>query len=417
MSWLWIYITLMEWVGIVLVVKALGDDTKRFSFRKTGVYFCVYVVYSVAFDYFSLPPMFLVTSYFLLFAYVWWTYRESFIRNFSRMVLALMIASFLELLLSQIVYLITPSKVPVGLLEVISVTCLVIVCFIISKVFKLYRILNWFDKWDYSYALVAGLSMMVFAPVIILRVFKKLAVQEYIYITACVFVMWVLISKIQKTKLEERIRKKYLESFTEIISQIRRRQHKMKNQFDTAFGMYKLYPTYDELVAKQKEYLGRLWDYELPTDAIILEDPVVVTLLYQKINEAIENGIQVITDFSCSMVRRNVSDVIWVQILGTLLDNAIESLCEFEETKKLWIEIREDDTRKGKVSVSIVNAYQKKKQKDLEKFFELGYSTKGENRGIGLYDVKMLVDKKRGNLIFESIVRDELDCFKIQIIL
>jgi hypothetical protein len=36
MSWLWIYITLMEWVGIVLVVKALGDDTKRFSFRKTG---------------------------------------------------------------------------------------------------------------------------------------------------------------------------------------------------------------------------------------------------------------------------------------------------------------------------------------------------------------------------------------------
>lgn len=52
MSWLWIYITLMEWVGIVLVVKALGDDTKRFSFRKTGVYFCVYVVYSVAFDYF-----------------------------------------------------------------------------------------------------------------------------------------------------------------------------------------------------------------------------------------------------------------------------------------------------------------------------------------------------------------------------
>ena len=172
-----------------------------------------------------------------------------------------------------------------------------------------------------------------------------------------------------------------------------------------------------KLVAKQKEYLGRLWDYELPTDAIILEDPVVVALLYQKINEAIENGIQVITDFSCSMVRRNVSDVIWVQILGTLLDNAIESLCELEGTKKLWIEIREDDTRKGKVSVSIVNVYQKKKQKDLEKFFELGYSTKGENRGIGLYDVKMLVDKQRGNLIFESIVRDELDCFKIQIIL
>ena len=29
MSWLWIYITLMEWVGIVLVVKALGDEQYR----------------------------------------------------------------------------------------------------------------------------------------------------------------------------------------------------------------------------------------------------------------------------------------------------------------------------------------------------------------------------------------------------
>lgn len=47
MSWLWIYITLMEWVGIVLVVKALGDDTKRFSFRKNrGLFLCVRCLFS-----------------------------------------------------------------------------------------------------------------------------------------------------------------------------------------------------------------------------------------------------------------------------------------------------------------------------------------------------------------------------------
>ena len=38
MSWLWIYITLMEWVGIVLVVKALGDDTKPVSYTHLDVY-------------------------------------------------------------------------------------------------------------------------------------------------------------------------------------------------------------------------------------------------------------------------------------------------------------------------------------------------------------------------------------------
>lgn len=39
MSWLWIYITLMEWVGIVLVVKALGDEQYHIEPKKAGVYF------------------------------------------------------------------------------------------------------------------------------------------------------------------------------------------------------------------------------------------------------------------------------------------------------------------------------------------------------------------------------------------
>lgn len=36
MSWLWIYITLMEWVGIVLVVKALGDEQYHIEPKKQG---------------------------------------------------------------------------------------------------------------------------------------------------------------------------------------------------------------------------------------------------------------------------------------------------------------------------------------------------------------------------------------------
>ena len=221
----------------------------------------------------------------------------------------------------------------------------------------------------------------------------------------------------QKNKIENQLRKKYLESFTEIISQIRRRQHKVKNQFDTAFGMYRLYDNYDELVAKQKEFLGRIWDYELPTDAIVLEEPAVVALIYEKINEAIEEGIEVHTIFSCSMLHRGVSDVIWVQILGTLLDNAIEAEEEFVGQKKMWIEIQEQKGNTGKVSIYIANAYYKKSQDELEQLFEYGYSTKGEGRGIGLYDVKMLVHKNKGDLIVQNGQRDGVDCFELWIVI
>lgn len=181
MSWLWIYITLMEWVGIVLVVKALGDDTKRFSFRKTGVYFCVYVVYSVAFDYFSLPPMFSVTSYLLLFAYIWWTYRESFIRNFLIGVVSLVVTSLAELLLTQVIYLVVPISWKPGMLEIAAATIMVI-GFIFLPQLKLNRLLGVFDKKDFLFSVVAILSFVIFAPLVLFKIIQKLNVADYIYI-------------------------------------------------------------------------------------------------------------------------------------------------------------------------------------------------------------------------------------------
>lgn len=53
MSWLWIYITLMEWVGIVLVVKALGDEQYHIEPKKAGVYFLGNMLYYAAFMYFG----------------------------------------------------------------------------------------------------------------------------------------------------------------------------------------------------------------------------------------------------------------------------------------------------------------------------------------------------------------------------
>lgn len=416
MSWLWIYITMMEWVGTVLVVNAFGDARHRFDFKKTLVYLIANVLFYAIYWCFSLPSYCSFIGYFLLFGYIYWIYREKFIRCFAILVISLMIIGVIELLLTQSLFYICPVDMKYGVLESISATLLLIVSIILRKT-KIYKIMGILDRWEPSYAFVAILSLMVFTPVIALRIFKELVVSEYIYITICVLVMWMLVSRIQKTKIENRIRKKYLDSFTDIIAQIRRRQHKVKNQFNTAFGLYRLYDTYDELVEKQKEYLGRLWDYELPTDAIVLEDPIVVALLYEKINEAIEAGIEVETVFSCSMLKRNVTDVIWVEILGTLLDNAIEALSGYDGNRKLWIEIGENCDDCGQISICITNTYRKLKQVEMEKFFELGYSTKGMGRGVGLYDVKQLVYKNKGFLVADNTKREEIDCFQIRIIL
>lgn len=417
MTWLWIYITWMEWVGVILVIYALGEGKKRFDIRKAAACLLVNALFYGLYWYYQLPASWSLVSYLFLFGYICWCYRGTMIRNLSILVISLIIVSVIELLSTQILYWILPIDLKPGMLEIVVSSFVVVVCLFLTRV-KFYRLLGFMDKWEPSYALVAILSLMIFTPVVMLRILKKLNMTDYIYIAICIVVMWLLLSKIQKYNLENRIRKKYLEGFTDSIAQIRRRQHKVKNQFNTAFGLYRLYDTYEELVDKQKEYLGRLWDYELPTDAVILEEPIVVALLYEKINEAIERGIAVETVFSCSLADQNIQDVIWVQILGALLDNAIEALDTYEGTKKLWIEIEEaEEEEKAHVSIRVTNPSRKFHHAELEKMFEMGYSSKGKDRGIGLYDVKELVHKCKGELIVESIRRGSDNCFQIRILL
>lgn len=61
-----------------------------------------------------------------------------------------------------------------------------------------------------------------------------------------------------------------------MIDQIRRRQHKFRNQMDAVYSMHKLYGDYKMLVEAQREYLGKLEDYEMPADVLVLENPIII---------------------------------------------------------------------------------------------------------------------------------------------
>lgn len=416
MVWKWLYCILMEWAGVVISVQALEGKKKRFDIRKAFVYLIIYLVYYIGMTRLGLPDLISVFSYVILFAYIRWSYREELVKSFALMVFSLILVSMSELVSYQITALFYSVQFETGKFELMASTILIVLCIILSRG-KLDRVLIMIERWEAAYILVALLSLMIFTPVVTLRILEKLDVSDYMYIVMCIAVMWMLVSKIQKNNMENRMRKKYLEGFTEVILQIRRRQHKVKNQFNTAFGMYYLYDTYEELVQKQKEYLGRLWEYELPAEAVVLEEPAVVALIYEKINEAIEAGITVETSFTCSMVGGSVPDVIWVEVLGTLLDNAIEALKQYGGTKKLWITIKRNNEEQDRVEIEIVNTFRHLKQMELEQFFEPGYSTKGEDRGIGLYDVKELVYKNEGELRVESGEKEGDACFLIWIVM
>lgn len=280
---------------------------------------------------------------------------------------------------------------------------------------EMYRLLRFLEQREFLYMVAALLSLMLFAPLTVFKILKNLDVLDYIYICICVVLMWMMASKMQDYKMDMKYRRKYLEGYSDVILQMRRRHHTVANQLNAVVGMCEVCHSYEELVERQREYLGKLQNYELPTEAIVLEEPAVVALIYEKLNQAVEKGIEVETSFHCSLVGRHVSDLEWVEILGVLLENAIEALEGYEGRRKLWISVRENEEQR--VEVCIANTFRELRQEELEKFCQAGFSTKGDGRGIGLYDVKELVHKHRGELRLGSRKEMGEDMLEIWVIL
>lgn len=405
----------LECSSIAVIAAGLERERRKTSLWKLLIYLAVYTILFTLSIYFNFTVQISFVSYILLCVYLKLAYEEDIVHTLVVAVLSSIFAGIVEFLVAYIVGVAFIEDSKETGIYVIIVTSITLILSLILLNFRIGKVLDVLEKWDFTYVVTCILSLMIFAPVAIIRILSKLDASDYIYIALCILVMWMLIMKIEEYKIEARVRKQYFEAYKDVLTQIRRRQHKIKNQINAAYSMFRIYDTYDELVEKQKEYLSKIMDYELPNDAITLEEPSIIALIYEKINEAVERGIQMETTFSCSMAGSRISDVMWVDIIGTLFDNAIEALDNYDGEKKIWLAI--ELVEKNRISVRITNTFEKIKFSEINKFFEMGYSTKSEGRGIGLYNVKQLVHKHYGDLNASSVDKEGRRVFEIQIII
>ncbi|MDD7794759.1 sensor histidine kinase [Clostridium sp. 'White wine YQ'] len=84
----------------------------------------------------------------------------------------------------------------------------------------------------------------------------------------------------------------------------------------------------------------------------------------------------------------NISEMEFSRVMGIILENALEEVLK-NEHKKLEIYVEAIDNN---LNITVANTF-KKQELNMDKIYDRGYSTKGENRGLGLYILKSIVDK------------------------
>lgn len=129
--------------------------------------------------------------------------------------------------------------------------------------------------------------------------------------------------------------------------------------------------------------------------------PEIKGLLMVKIMQAQEQGIKMHVFVKGTIDTIDFDMLGFTQILGILLDNAMEASLESKNPYVKFAFIREETS----YLIAVVNPFGPS-QPLISKIFDKDFSTKGEDRGFGLYTVRQIIDKKE-NAILSTYIKNE----------
>lgn len=111
--------------------------------------------------------------------------------------------------------------------------------------------------------------------------------------------------------------------------------------------------------------------------------------------------------------RCKLSQIELVRLLGILIDNGVEAVEKDVNNKRcISIEMIEYD---DKIFIEAGNPCERISRGEMAKYFKEGYSTKGKDRGLGLYNVKNMVESVKGKILAENKDVDGRNWFFINI--
>ncbi|HFU3858370.1 TPA: sensor histidine kinase [Streptococcus suis] len=118
-----------------------------------------------------------------------------------------------------------------------------------------------------------------------------------------------------------------------------------------------------------------------------IQNPAVKSLLSSKMLEAQKKGIAISVEVDAEIEPPALELIEFITILSILLDNAIDAAEQCVNGNIVFAYFQEDDQK-----IVVVENTTVEDKVSTNHIFEYGHSTKGDNRGIGLANVKAILD-------------------------
>lgn len=376
---------------------------------KYNIYVVIFIVAEmvlmIGINDYGIPKYFITLSYALMFVYCWINYKISVINTLINIFITAIVLGVLQLLVySILVILFKDNDINNLKWEIIVLAVnLVIVILGIPKL-HLERLAEFLSRKQWMTILIGVVVVAIFGVQLWkIKQGSSITGEDLLFTVYFYILLFLLLIEWQKTRLDAEkrkvqleINKLYYDTYEELIMSIRKKQHDFNNHINAIQGILYTAVSYEELRDQEEKYLNEITQEHQQISILTkVENPLIAGFLTVKIQEAERKGINVEHNCIFPKAKINIPEYQLIEMMGILLDNAIEAVEQMDTGKQIQIQLL---MAEGIASFSVTNTYLVSNVKDISKFFSKGYSTKGDNRGIGLYKLKEMIQKQKGEI-------------------
>ncbi len=239
--------------------------------------------------------------------------------------------------------------------------------------------------------------IIIIGFIILLTTRLTMLFQQYLFVIISVSITLVIAieifldSKPSKTARQQTVSdERFLEVFSESIQRLRNRLHEEKNRTQAISMLPNLYNSYESLSQAIAEYTKVSGENKYLSRFLDIKRHFVSALIASKVMDAENSGKHIDVEIGDYSMSASIDDYQLAEIIGTLIDNGIEA------SNSVLVRIyRQHDS----LVTEVCNPHAPMPEDVLQKLFKRGYSSKGKDRGIGLYNLKTLVQNNNGSVI------------------
>ena len=413
---------LTEMLMVLQCLQIAFKQELRFDKYLVGILLINIVVYLLI-NFKVLPVIFSVIVYAFLFGYCHYVVKQKIVKTLIKLIVGLSLSCCIEVIMAYITNIFSDGNDSIFILFLSSVMTLLL-SYVIKKKIPL------LESKSVNKSNVVMIGIIIFYGLTIggllvdyylnQSLIKIYAAFRLFFIVCMFFYLYRLEqaqNEIEKQNYELELQKIYGETYEKLLIEVRRRQHDFKNQLGTLYSMQLVAQSLEELVNMQKEYGNKLQaDCKFDSILTCCNNVVLAGFLYYRCISCDKEGINIDYDIHIDQAKCRFALHEIIEILGILIDNACEYfVLEQADHKRIGLMFLEDEE---KIIFSVSNPAKYISFSEIEKMFIRGYSSKGQNRGIGLARVLELVKKYESDIhVFNARNSEEnWIIFKIEII-